>query len=365
MSDWSQAPLPGEVEVCLFGPGKGECVLIHIGNSEWIVVDSCVDDLRQPAALAYLDSLGVDRENIRLIVASHWHDDHVGGLADLVRGASEARLVCSSALEPDEFLHLVSAADLRPMVRATSGVHEFRRVLDCLADRRTPPGYAAVDRVLYRRPQGIDITACEVVSLAPSDASAHEALQNLRQLLEAQSETQRRAVPRPRRNPAAVVLWLTVGTIHILLGSDLEVDSDSSKGWTAVLGAITRPNEVANFFKVAHHGSANAHDDRVWIEMLEPDVHAALTPYLSGSTPIPRPTDIERLLALTPNAWITRLPGTPRVKRDWRVDRMANDATRWIRAAEPQNAGVIRLRRLADGSDAWRVHASGSAQRLT
>jgi len=364
VSDWLEPPEPDEVEVTLFGPGKGECVLIHVGEAEWIVVDSCIDDTGRSAPLNYLGSLGVGVEQIRLIVASHWHDDHVGGLAGLVDSATAARLVCSAALEPDEFLHLVSAADLRPMVKATSGVHEFRRVLDCLSEREVYPVYASADRVLYRRPISIGSSHCEVISLSPSDASSHDALQGLRKLLEQQDATQRTVVPRPRRNPAAVVLWISVGIVHVLLGSDLEVDSNPAKGWTAVLDAISRPTERASVFKVAHHGSVNGHDPRVWTDMLEADPYCVLTPYLSGATPIPRPTDMDRLVSLSPNIWITRRPGTPSVRRDSRVDRMAKEVTRWIRASEPQNAGVVRLRRRSDGTDDWRVHSSGSAARL-
>jgi hypothetical protein len=52
-------PLDDGIEVCLFGPSFGECVLIHIGSNRWIVVDSCLyKGIRQPIALHYLDQLG-------------------------------------------------------------------------------------------------------------------------------------------------------------------------------------------------------------------------------------------------------------------------------------------------------------------
>jgi hypothetical protein len=32
-------PADDQIEVSLFGPGYGECCLIHIGNGKWIVVE--------------------------------------------------------------------------------------------------------------------------------------------------------------------------------------------------------------------------------------------------------------------------------------------------------------------------------------
>ena len=32
-------PQPDQVEISIFGPGYGECILIHCGNDEWIISD--------------------------------------------------------------------------------------------------------------------------------------------------------------------------------------------------------------------------------------------------------------------------------------------------------------------------------------
>src|SRR5260370_27238866 len=69
---------PAELEVSLFGPGVGECVVVHLGLGEWLVVDSCVDPVsRKPVALNYLSELHVDvGKAVKQVVAKHWHDDH-------------------------------------------------------------------------------------------------------------------------------------------------------------------------------------------------------------------------------------------------------------------------------------------------
>jgi hypothetical protein len=55
------SPAGDEIEINVFGPGYGECCLVHRGGSKWIIIDSCVDvDTGRPAALTYLDNIGVD-----------------------------------------------------------------------------------------------------------------------------------------------------------------------------------------------------------------------------------------------------------------------------------------------------------------
>ena len=69
-----------EFELSLFGPGVGECIVIHLGAGEWIIVDSCKGE-RDPAAIEYLKSLKVSLEHeVKLVVATHWHNDHIRGL---------------------------------------------------------------------------------------------------------------------------------------------------------------------------------------------------------------------------------------------------------------------------------------------
>src|SRR5208283_1490967 len=100
------SPAVDEMEVSLFGPGYGESVVIHIGNNLWILIDSCLNPrTQQPACLEYLRRLGVDiQRSVKLIVATHWHDDHVRGLGSVFRECASACLVLSQALRNSEFL---------------------------------------------------------------------------------------------------------------------------------------------------------------------------------------------------------------------------------------------------------------------
>ena len=49
-----QNPAKDEIDVVVVGPGFGESILLHIGDGDWIVVDSCLDSYAgRPAALVF------------------------------------------------------------------------------------------------------------------------------------------------------------------------------------------------------------------------------------------------------------------------------------------------------------------------
>ena len=93
-------PEPNEIEVSVFGPGYGEAILIHCGENQWIEIDSCIDvDTKQPATLQYFSQLGIEPASaLKLIVASHWHDDHIRGLGEVFKSAPSALFACSMSI---------------------------------------------------------------------------------------------------------------------------------------------------------------------------------------------------------------------------------------------------------------------------
>ena len=82
-------PNSDEIEITVFGPGYGECIVIHIGSNKWIIIDSCLDDDGEPAALSYLKSLDVQvHKDVVSVMVTHWHDDHIKGLSRIIKTCS-------------------------------------------------------------------------------------------------------------------------------------------------------------------------------------------------------------------------------------------------------------------------------------
>lgn len=104
-------PGADEIEVSLFGPGVGECVVVHIGQGNWLVIDSCTEPgTSEPVALEYLRTIGADLQTqVRLFLVSHWHDDHIRGAAKLLREIQNPLFAASAACSQREFLQLVTS----------------------------------------------------------------------------------------------------------------------------------------------------------------------------------------------------------------------------------------------------------------
>lgn len=371
MTNLQNPPASDEVEVSLFGPGVGECVVVHLGEGDWIVVDSCVETgSGRPIALEYLDQLGVDvSKAVKLVVVTHWHDDHIKGASVILRAAQQAEVVCSAALSRDEFFEAVGAAE--HALTESPGTAEFSAIFKTLTERAAsgvrpqsigPTWVMASQCLLSLRNMGRKCPA-EVHALSPSSGSMSLAFHEIAHLLPQYGKPKRRAVAL-RPNQLGVVLWVGVGDVRLLLGSDLEESTSLTLGWQAVVRSTTRPTGRAQIFKVPHHGSKNADSPEVWDQMLDSSPHALLTAFASGSTPIPSETDIARLRRRTEHLYCTSPPkGWSPPRRSTTVEKTANEVARKRRAIVGP-MGHVRVRSNCESPSSPSVELFGSATAL-
>lgn len=88
------------------GGGYGESVVVQLGMNNWMVVDSCIDPVtKESLPLEYLKSLGVHIETeVKLIVCSHWHNDHILGIDKLLEECKSATLAFAVTSDKAKFL---------------------------------------------------------------------------------------------------------------------------------------------------------------------------------------------------------------------------------------------------------------------
>lgn len=272
-----------------------------------------------------------------------------------------------SALTSIEFRKLIARYGQSSM-QESSGLDEFVRILEILDSRKqqdarlNPPKLAGQDRMLYSHQSGaIDV---KVSSLSPSDASNLAATLGFSSLLPTRGERKKR-IPSLTPNQSSMVLWIEVAGWRLLLGADLEVTTDPTTGWLAILSGSTVVTGKAEVFKIPHHGAKTAHEPRVWLELLSSQPYAMLSPFNLGDSLLPTPDDVQRIAGLTPNGYITAPPIARRHKWSAKVVRETlHDATRAVHNVHC-GWGQIRLRRsLADGSTPWRVELFGDATAL-
>ncbi len=344
-------PADDELEVSLFGPGIGECVVVHLGQGDWMVVDSCFNDSRtEPIAIEYLKKLGVDiRNQVKLVVLTHWHDDHVRGAARLFGEAGSARFACSAALQNKAFFEILAVTEqVRPVVR-NSSTTEFRHILEELQRRKQrgarrsqagPDHWVHDGLPLFPSTDGMQVS---VTALSPSAQTITDSIVRFASLIPKVSGQITR-LPRCTPNDQSVALLIQSEFISVLLGADLETVGDPDRGWQAVVNSPVRPQVKAHAIKVSHHGSANGDHDGIWSTLLEPDATAILTPYAAGKQPLPTEADVQRLKSRTSRVYCTSWPPTRKPpKRHGGVDRTIREMTRMHRSIN-RNVGHIRLR---------------------
>ena len=358
-SSWATAPALDQLELTLFGPGFGECAVIHVGGNHWVVIDSCWSAASQrPVALEYLTLLGLDPvQCVDLIVATHWHDDHIRGLAALVQACPKAIFSCSAAFATEEFESMILAFDRQRMVRAGSGAREVNAVFGLLQDRPVPPRRASASKALLRiEPDraGHDRDV-RCVALSPSDHEYTLALAAIGKLMPKASETQYRCPPQ-EPNLLSVAIHIEIGETSMLLGADLELHSDERRGWAAVLRDATLPKSWSILFKIPHHGSQSSFSAGVWTELLVREPLAVTTPWVRGDKRLPSASDIRRIVEHTPHAFISSLPSTGQsgVARPAMVARQLREMGAKVYRIEPQ-IGAVRLRN--GGISAWKSWA--------
>lgn len=338
-------PKSDQIEITLFGPGYGESVLLHLGNNHWIIIDSCIDSASQkPAPLTYFQNIGVNPgEAVRLIIATHWHDDHIRGLSRILVESKNASFCCSAALTHQEFIATVLDYQSKLAMSLTSGLNEIFQIYQELQTRPKPkctPIYAISNRKIYSLPSEHSGHGdeCQVWSLSPSDKQYIKFLEELKTLMPIVKSTKKRAISQ-RPNHISVVNWINIGDMAMLLGADLEESNDEELGWPVIISSPEKPKGKASIFKVPHHGSKTAHNEMVWQQMIAKSNYAILSPYNRGGK-LPTPEDTRRIMSYTDNAYTTSKLKIPKYRKE-----RASSVVKTIR----ETVGKIRSSQLSTG----------------
>jgi hypothetical protein len=371
-SDRTVPPAPDELEISLFGPGVGECVVVHLGDNEWFVVDSCLNpETRNSVALEYFDALGVDvSTRVKGVVATHWHQDHYQGLGDLFARTKSAKFFCSAALQNLDFIRYVVSVGMERVGTQQNAIHEFEIVLAELK-RRAPatqrmqsvgPEWALDGKELYRRHGSNIATAAFVQALSPSSATISLAFHEIAELLPTLGDAKRRPVAQGA-NELSIAIWVSVGGVHALLGGDLETGSNPATGWNAVVGSNLNANARADCFKIPHHGSDTAHHNDVWTSMLGAGPVSIVAPFFATANPLPTQRDISRLKNASSAVYCSTRNSPPKsAKRIPAVEKTIKNATKSLRGTV-NSFGQVRIR-ASSRAPAPSVELFGSAQAL-
>lgn len=342
------------LEVSIFGPGYGECILIHIGANKWVVIDSCLNSKKESVALHYLNEIGVPFVNIVQVIATHWHDDHIRGLAQIVQEAKHCIFTFSSALSCDEFFTLAANNGLNISTTTTSGIQEFHKILDIINLRGSKLQFADENKQIFLDTE----LSVSIKSLSPSDETRVHALKKIADLFP-QVNMERKRLPSITPNIASVVTHIKINDQEILLGADLE--ESNLQGWSTIISSQTRDSIKANIFKIPHHGSRNADIPQIWSTLLIKHVAAVVTPYSKGKK-LPSNADIKRLKENTENLFQTSAPEAKRITRTGVSQKLINSTVKSIQTVQ-YCCGQVRFR-FDPVAKIWNEELFGNASKL-
>jgi Metallo-beta-lactamase superfamily len=296
-------PAPDELEITVFGPSFGECIVVHFGSNRWFVVDSCLyPGIDGAVALSYLMALQLDvRSVVENILITHWHDDHCKGVSQLVEECPQAAVWIASTLTNIEFLRFVKRLSKNKALAAGTRTKEFSAVFDLLFRRRETGasnfGFASQRSVMHEAKgsqlnHGADF---RLIALSPSHGDHLDFMTRLAELMP-RARRQKGSLGSPSPNEISVAALMQVGEEAILLGADLE-NSKPGSGWDAVVSANRASpfGPKASVYKIPHHGSLTAHNVDIWSEMLGGDPIAVLTPWSRGRGRLPEQAGIRQL----------------------------------------------------------------------
>jgi hypothetical protein len=363
--DWNNLgsrPPPQIVEVTVMGPGFGESIVVHIGDNEWLIVDSCREKGEVvPAPLKYLRSIGVDAATaVKFVVATHWDQDHITGMADVIKECKSANFLAAKVFHKEEFQHFIEGQDIGEYDR---GVKDIRGAFEALRKTNRSVVGAAPGKLVMKREAGVNGASFnfEMLSLSPSDKEFDLFLQELALQMPANFGPLEVAVARTP-NLSSVVVGLKWDGYSALLGADMETRAEPDRGWNAV---IDECNTVlfsgAEVVKLPHHGSSTAHHDGMWSQILRPSPIGVIAPFGKGAADTRPPTvaDIQRVKSKASCLFVTAphssAKGPSRDPAVTRGFRERNIKTRSLHRA----MGIVRLRK--NGASPWSVEMFGPA----
>jgi hypothetical protein len=306
-------PDPDKIQIIVFGPGFGESILVHIGDNKWIIIDSCLNDNKEPAALAHLRSIDVDpATNVSLVLVTHWHDDHTKGLYETLNACSGAEFAMSAALTTQEFLAYLIAHDRQPEMSIGRGGTEIIKCIRLMKNRKAPIKPVVQDRLiaLWEGDSFSHGKRIELLALSPSDTQYADALLAVAGFKDVSSQkgalaVAKKRIPSENKNNLSIAVLLTIGESSLLLGADVEEMNHDLYGWTNIVANRRGRKPAPFFFKVAHHGSKGAHLDELWSDILTENPVSIVTPWCLGGKILPTGPDKERLKRNSGQAYIT------------------------------------------------------------
>lgn len=361
-------PEENEVEITLIGTGGGygECIIVKLGVSSWIVIDSCIHpETKRPLALDYFNEIGVDYENdVIQIICTHWHNDHIQGISELLEACPKAEFCMPRINDVAKFLLFVEIDDKNNSKGGIKSTNEFGKCLAIVSHRESVCTRLDSNKVIYKR----DDNGClfEIYSLSPSEFVVGNFDKEISTLIKTVGEEQKSVVI-DSPNEKSVAILIKFKDQRIILGADLEVGNHKLAGWLDILDNSKVLDEVkAQIFKIPHHGSHNGYDIRIFDKLIHENSILKLTPWTKGGNGLPKEDMLVVYKNHSEDLYITSnyLPTRPKPKnRDRDMEKIISGFNKTLDEIK-FTKGIIRSRYNYIDDSGWKTETFHGAFKI-
>lgn len=370
------SPQNNEIEITIMGNGYGECIVIHYGNGDWIVIDSFISTNKKPIAIEYLDGIGIDvSSRIKYIVVTHADTDHIKGISTLYKESKNAILILSNALGIDEFIYLANGSISQDTTSTISSKEEFSELFSELKVRIPntqfePCSWASSSKVIFN--ENVNFSNMNINrqlwALSPSNQAITKGKTHISQIYNELIGTNKNnplpvgRIPKLHNNHTSVVLSLVVGNRNLLFGADLEELGDPLDGWENVIKLTGRPTSKSEFFKIPHHGSSNAHNDNVWSTMVEKQNTSCLTTYSKSKTPLPKLNQIQKIAKLSNRPYLVGRSELVRKRYDTDTNTLLRKIGKTVNTVKGSYGRITFRSAIDDPNRIWDIDCDGQVE---
>lgn len=290
-------PNENEVEICVFGPGYGESIIIHVPIFGWGVIDSCTAKIkRQRITLPYQYLLELYSEKeyppLAFVVLTHPHQDHYNGLDKIINEyPGGVHRVCrydgDSIRELKNYIAKQKVAINDPLPGLPKVLNSFDEAEKKGAQFRRLGELSILFEAKDIEIQGFGVTDIRMLTLGPTALNQEQYIRLLFDSYPVKGELVR-PLKDEAHNLISIALFLEIGELRFVFGGDVETDPQGRLGWEGITKNIDRPNLSCSYIKVPHHGSRTGYSQTAWGEHSRDERPiSTITPFVNGRHKLP------------------------------------------------------------------------------
>lgn len=284
----------------IIGASPGESAIVQFDDGSVLTIDSCGREGKN-YTIDNMNRLGIDFSAVKYNIITHFHDDHIKGVADLIAACPGSKVVIPDAWTKDVFRYFVASQSEEVNLSAVSVTREIERVFDFLGQH--PMRLFAVSELttLYPPPVFTGENKERLVVLTPRFARKTDFLIRLGEAIDGGTASAFDFCM-SNKNSTSISCLVQAGDRYIYLGGDVEngpPHHDVRETHLSHLADVP----AYDFVKLPHHGSVTSFCDELRKRIADDKTVVAVTPYPKGKKQLPN-VDTATYLAGANNVYV-------------------------------------------------------------